>query len=128
MGSAIFGKTRRELIVLAILLAIAPAAGAQSIVDARRVEFTPSADHSSVDPTTGAALVTNYSLQVFVAGAPTSLQTVSLGKPTPEVDGMIRVDFVSLLTTALTPGVVYETLVSAVGPGGSAPSLRSNTF
>ena len=41
---------------------------------------------------------------------------------------MIRLDFVSLLPTPLTPGVLYETLVEAIGPGGRSASLRSNTF
>jgi hypothetical protein len=41
---------------------------------------------------------------------------------------MIRLDFVSLLPTPLTPGILYETLVEAIGPGGRSASLRSNTF
>jgi hypothetical protein len=126
--SRTFGKTRRGVIALAILVAIAPAVAAQSITDARRVEFTPSTDHNAVDSATGAALVQRYSLQMFLAGGTTALQTVDLGKPTPEADGMIRVDFVALLGTPLTPGVIYESVVSSVGPGGSAASARSNTF
>lgn len=102
-------------------------ASGQSIVDARRVEFTPSADHSVVDPD-GAALVTRYSLDVFVQGGTTAIASADLGKPAPDPDGMIRVDFVALLDTALTPGVIYETVVAAVGPGGAADAPRSNTF
>jgi hypothetical protein len=41
---------------------------------------------------------------------------------------MIRVDFVSLLPSPLTPGAIYEAVVSAVGPGGATPGARSNTF
>jgi hypothetical protein len=41
---------------------------------------------------------------------------------------MIRVDFVALSTTPLANGVVYESVVSTVGPGGTAPTPRSNTF
>lgn len=113
---------------LAILVAVlCPiAAAAQSIVDASRAEFTPSPDHSALDAG-GTAIVASYSLPIFVAGGATAVQTVSLGKPAPDPDGMIRVDFVSLLTSPLTPGVVYEMIVSAVGPGGSADSARSNT-
>jgi BACON domain-containing protein len=121
-------KVRRGLFASFLLLAITPAVSAQSIIDARRVEFTPSADHNATDPTTGAALVTNYTLQVFVAGGTIAVSTANLGKPAPEADGMIRLDYVALLTTALTPGVIYESVVSAVGPGGSAASARSNTF
>src|SRR3954470_1266327 len=128
MLSETFAKNRRGLMALLLLLAIAPAVSAQSITDARRVEFTPSADHNATDPTTGVALVTNYSLDVFVAGGATPVSSANLGKPTPATDGMIRLDFVALLTTPLTNGVVYEAVVSAVGPGGTATSTRSNTF
>ena len=122
------GQIRRRTSVafLAVLLWVSPVS-AQSIVDARRVEFTPSSDHSRVDGD-GVALVDRYSLHVFVAGATTAMQTVSLGKPVPGTDGMVRLDFVALLPTALTPGVIYEVLVEAVGPGGSSGGPRSNTF
>src|SRR3954467_2136179 len=128
MLSENFANVRRGLIALLMLLAIAPAASAQSITDARRVEFTPSADHNATDPTTGAALVTNYTMDVFVAGGATAVSSANLAKPTPDIDGMIRVDFVTLLTTPLTNGIVYESVVNAVGPGGTAASTRSNTF
>ena len=128
MVLANFARVRRGLIALLILLTIAPAVSAQSIIDARRVEFTPSADNNAVDPTTGAALVTNYTLDVYPAGGATKASSANLAKPTPDVDGMMRLDFVALLTTALTPGAVYESVLSAVGPGGTAPSARSNTF
>jgi hypothetical protein len=113
--------------VLLLIACGTVSATAQSIVDARRIEFTPSPDHSVLDAN-GVALVTNYSLQVFVAGGTTAAQTVSLGKPAPDPDGMIRLDFVALLPTPLTPGVVYEALVEAVGPGGGSGGIRSNTF
>ncbi len=128
MVSGKFSVVRRGLIASIVLLAIAPAVSAQSIIDARRVEFTPSADHNAVDPTTGAALVTNYTINVYLAGGSSVVSSANLGKPTPQTDGMIRVDFVALLTTALSNGVVYESVVSAVGPGGTSSSTRSNTF
>lgn len=118
----------RGIATLAIVLSIAPTVAAQSITDARRVEFTPSPDHDAVDQSSGLALVNNYTLDVFIAGGTVSQGTANLGKPALDTDGMIRVDFVSLLPTPLTPGVIYETVVSAVGPGGSAASDRSNTF
>jgi hypothetical protein len=110
------------------VLSFAPTVAAQSITDARRVEFTPSPDHNAVDPTSGLALVTNYTLDVFISGGTVPTQTANLLKPTPDIDGMIRVDFVSLLPSPLALGVIYEAVVSAVGPGGTAPSARSNTF
>lgn len=116
-------------LLVAFLLALSwpVVARAQTIVDARRVEFTPSVDNDVLVNST--PIVTNYSLTVFVAGDITPAETVNLGKPAPDVDGMIRVDFVALLVSPLTPGIVYETALSAVGPGGaSSPSTRSNTF
>src|SRR5262245_30664100 len=121
-------RTFRGLLACIMVLAIAPVVAAQSIVDARRVEFTPSPDHSAVDPTSGVALVTNYAMDIYVAGGTTVVQSANLGKPTPETDGKIRVDFVALLATPLTTGVVYESIVKAVGPGGTGSSTRSNTF
>jgi len=58
----------------------------------------------------------------------TIVATANLGKPTPDADGMMRVDFVAQLTTPLASGLVYESVLSAVGPGGSASTPRSNTF
>jgi hypothetical protein len=117
----------RGLFVLAMVLATVSAVSAQSIIDARRLEFVPSTDHNALDATTGDALVQSYSLQVFLAGG-AMVQTVDLGKPTPEADGLIRLDFVSWLSTPLTPGEIYEAVVAAVGPGGSSASAPSNTF
>jgi len=128
MLSERFVNVRRGLIAVILLLGIVPAVSAQSISDARRVEFTPSPDHSAVDPNSGAALVTNYTLDVYVAGGATPVSTANLGKPALDVDGMIRLDFVALLTTPLSNGIVYESIVSAVGPGGTSASTRSNTF
>src|SRR5689334_19811161 len=99
---------------------------AQSITDPQRVEFTPSADHNAVD-SSGTPLVQSYTLQIYISGGALT-QTVGLGKPAPDPDGYIRVNFVSLLTTPLTGGVTYEGRVSANGPGGSSTSLPSNTF
>ena len=114
--------------VLTMVLATASSVSAQSILDAGRVEFTPSPQHNAVDSTTGVPIVQSYSLQIFLAGGATPVQTVSLGKPSPESDGMIRVNFLSLLSPPLTPGVIYEAQVAAVGPGGRSASARSNTF
>jgi len=123
-----FGFSRCGMAALALVLAIAPPVAAQSITDARRVEFTPSPDHDTIDQASGLALVNNYTLDVFLAGGTTPVQTANLGKPVAESDGMIRLDFVSLLPASLTLGVIYEAVVSAVGPGGTTPGARSNTF
>ena len=52
---------------------------------------------------------------------------MDLGKPTPS-GGVIRVDFLPLLHSVPTPGVVFEARVTAVGPGGSTASSLSNGF
>src|SRR5262245_60024786 len=128
MVSETIATMRRVLITVAVLLALAPAASAQSITDARRVEFTPSADHNATDPSSGVALLTNYAMDVYTAGGSTVISSANLGKPAPGTDGMIRLDFVALLTTPFTPGVVYEAIVKSVGPGGTQSSTRTNTF
>ncbi len=122
-------RTAATALCLAVLAALlfAPAAGAQSIIDARRVEFIPSAEHALLDAS-GAPLLQRYTLGVFVVGAALPLATADLGKPDPDTDGLIRLDFVSRLSAPLLPGVTYEAVVSAVGPSGVSASLASNTF
>ena len=93
--------SRAGAALLIISLAGSAKASGQSIVDARRVEFAPSSDHGVIDPGSGGALVTRYSLDVFVMGGTTAIASADLGKPAPDPDGMIRVDFVALLDTAL---------------------------
>ncbi len=73
-------------------------------------------------------LLSRYSMAIYPAGGATPLETVDLGKPSPDPDGFIRVNFAVLLTIPLTPGQSYEATVSAIGPGGSSASGRSNTF
>ena len=104
----------------------APFAAAQAIVDAGRAEFTPSADHTRTSG--GVPVLTSYELRIFVAGATQVTRSVNLGKPSPGTDGLIRVNFLSLLTTPLLRGVIYEARVAAVGPGGSSASGLSNQF
>ena len=114
-------------VVLAALLVPAARVQAQSIVDARRVEFTPSTQHNEV-MANGAPVVERYTVDVFVAGSPWPVASADLGKPAPGSDGLIRIDFVSLLSTPLANGVTYEALVEAVGPGGRSGGTRTNTF
>ena len=117
----------RCVVVIVAVLCGASAVSAQSILDANHVVFTPSVDDGVVDAS-GVALLTNYSMDIFVAGGTAAVETLNLGKPAPQTDGYIHVDFVSLLTTPLTAGVSYEATVSSVGPAGIAASPRTNTF
>jgi len=111
---------------VALLLNAAPVR-AQSIVDAQRAEFSPSPDNDAI-ASDGTPVVQKYTLWVYVGGGSTAFATADLGKPAPDPDGFIRVDFSRLLSTPLQPGVVYESRVSADGPGGSSQSSVSNTF
>jgi hypothetical protein len=119
-------RVRLSALLAGLLLAAAPAYG-QSIVDARRVEFTPSPDHNAVNQS-GTPLIDHYSIDVYLAGAQWPVASAILGKPAPDPDGFIRVDFVALLPVALATGVNYEALVESVGPGGRSGGTRTNTF
>jgi hypothetical protein len=120
-------SVRRVLIgVFVLTLVHATRLHAQSILDAQRVQFTPSADNNTLGGD-GTPVVSNYTLTIYVAGGSTPFATANLGKPTPDADGMMRVDFSTLLSTPLQVGVSYEAVVAAVGPSGSGSSARSNT-
>src|SRR5688500_13465391 len=112
--------------MIVALVVLRPAqAESQTVADATQAEFSPSADHSVNGPD-GKPLVTSYVLQIFTVGSATVVQAINLGKPTPETDGYIRVDFASRLSSPLTPGVEYEARVMGVGSSGTASSGLSN--
>jgi len=100
---------------------------AQSVVNPTRAEFTPSADHSATLPD-GSPTVDHYELEFYLIGAATPFQVATLGKPAPEPDGVIRVNFASVLTSYPAPGIVYDAAVTAVGSSGVGRSTLSNTF
>jgi hypothetical protein len=100
--------------------------GLTASADAGRVEFTPSADHNLV--TDSIAHVTSYELRIFNAGTSELVRSVDLGKPSPQSDGFIRMDYLSRLSTPLAAGRQYEARVAAIGPGGTAVSDPSNQF
>jgi Putative binding domain, N-terminal len=123
--------TIRTLVVplaTGLLLALAPApALGQSITDPTAAEFDPSADHNATTPD-GTALVVRYELQFYMAGAAAPFQTGSLGKPAIGTGGRIRVTLASVFANVPTPGIIYESRVAAVGPGGTGTSAASNSF
>ena len=90
MQRSIRGYVWLGVFVVALTLAAASPVSAQSVLDGRRAEFSPSAEHNAVDPTTGVPLVSSYLLQIFVAGGGTPVRSVNIGKPAPEVDGNIH--------------------------------------
>ena len=119
-------RVAHHAFVVFVVVASTIALSAQTVVDPRYVEFTPSADHNTL-ASDGTPLVQRYSLSLFATGSSVAFDTMDLGKPTPSA-GIIRVDFLPLLHTVPTPGVVYEARVTAVGPGGSTASALSNQF
>src|SRR5205814_10639229 len=54
--------------------------------------------------------------------------SLNLGKPAPQADGMIRVDYNQMFAAWPLPNTQSEGRVSAVTTGGSATSDPSNTF
>ena len=119
---------RAGLAVLAIALFSASAvAQTAAVIDPRIVEFDPSPDHSATG-SDGNPVVTRYDLELYVVDGTTPVRVVALGKPAPQTDGKIRVDFTTLLTPWPAPGTVYEARVAAIGPAGVGRSTESNTF
>ena len=119
---------RRGLVAALLFLSMAAAASAQSITNPTRIEFSPSAPPNALDVRTGTPLVQRYTLDIYRSGSATIVQRVDLGKPAPDADGMIRVNFLALLTAPLSTGVVDEAVVNAVGSVETASSGRSDTF
>ena len=119
-------RVAHHAFVILLVVASGIALTAQTVVDPRYVEFTPSADHNTL-ASDGTPLVQRYSLSVFVVGSSVAFDTMDLGKPTPS-GGVIRVDFLPLLHSVPTPSVVFEARVTAIGPGGTTGSTVSNGF
>jgi len=105
---------------------ILPRIAAAQTASPQIVEFDPSTDHDAVAG--GVALVDRYELRFYILGGLISLHSIDLGKPSPQADGKIRFNFVSLLGTWPLDGVLYEARVAAVGPGGAGLSAPSNQF
>lgn len=113
-----------------LLLAFALCSGsahAQTVVNPKTVEFDPSADHSTLTAD-NQPMVQRYDLEIFVSGATQALTKVNLGKPSPQSDGKIRVDFSTLVAGWPLSDGTYLARVAAVGPSGAAESDPSNTF
>jgi hypothetical protein len=115
------------VLVAAFLCHFATTGFAQAVVDPATAEFDPSADHNALD-SSGAPLVNYYLLAIYSVGGTTAVQTINLGKPAPDSDGKIRIDFTALVSSLPAAGVAYEARVSAIGWGGAAASGVSNQF
>lgn len=118
----------RALVLTALLTALtASTARAQAAFDPRVLEFIPStADGERIAD--GRPAVTQYDVEIAVAGTAQVLQRVTLGKPPLAADGMMRVNLADRLTAAPVAGVSYVAHVLAVGPLGTTASVASNPF
>lgn len=114
----------RWMVFCIALVVIAQQAQAQT-VNPTKVEFTASADHAVV--VGGTPVVTGYEFNAVATNATGAIAlTRSLGKPAPDAAGMISVVIPELAT--ITPNTTYTATVTAVGPGGNAPSAASDPF
>jgi hypothetical protein len=126
LGDRLLRAAHHVLIVLLVVGSVI-ALSAQAVVDPRFVEFNASPDHTTVT-SDGTPVVERYSLAFYPVGSSVAFTTVNLGKPPVGAGGVIRVDFLPLLSVQPTPGVSFEARVAAVGPGGSTNSSVSNAF
>jgi len=110
-----------------LLLACAGQASAQVVANPRVAQFDPSPDHGSM-LNSATPVVTNYVLEVYIAGAPAPFHVMDMGKPHPAGDGKLYYDFGSVVAGWPLPGGTYESRIVAVGPQGMARSSPSNPF
>lgn len=78
--------------------------------------FLKSPDHATA----------TYDARVHPEGSATILLTIALGRPAPDVNGLITVNIAAQLT-ALGPGN-YEVSVATTTAGGTTDSAVSNAF
>jgi hypothetical protein len=72
--------------------------------------------------------VSGYQLSFYQVNAVDPFVTLDLGKPSPQSDGMIRVDYSAAVKQWPAPDVESFVRVVAVGDGGRSVSNPSNTF
>jgi hypothetical protein len=121
---------RRQAVLMALFTALVLCASrvhAQTVGDARRVEFLPSPDHDAIAED-GAPVVEHYSIEIYVTGARWPVASAELDKPAPDPDGVIRVVFLDDLSAPLVPGVTYEAVIYAIGAAGRSEGARSTAF
>jgi hypothetical protein len=120
-------RAHHFILLLSLIALPFNSATAQALIDPTGVEFTASVDHDASGPT-GQPIVSRYELLLYVAGSSSPTTIASLGKPSPDGAGTIRVPLASILSPRPPGGIVYEARIAAVGPGGSGISEPSNTF
>ena len=96
-------------------------------MDPTAVEFTASSDHDALGPN-GQTLVFRYELLLYAAGSSSPTTVASLGKPSPDDGGTIRMALASIFNPMPAGGITYEACIAAVGAGGSGISDPSNSL
>jgi hypothetical protein len=112
----------------ALLLALAAFPSvvvAQTTNDPRVVEFEPSPDHTRI--VRGGPMIDRYELRFYAVGSEALLQSIDMGKPSPDADGWIRYSFAGALTGWAVQNVPYEARVIAIGRYGPSPDAVSAT-
>jgi hypothetical protein len=121
-------KQRSLTFALWLLAASVPGSLYAQAMNPTTAKFGASPDHNAT-AADGTPAVTRYELDFYFAGALQPFQYLSLGKPTPDANNNISVNLATLLGGSVpAPGIVYESRVQAIGPGGSGVSTVSNTF
>lgn len=115
---------RSAILVTLFLLAAAPAA-AQTLDNPTTLVFLASPDHDVSD--LGQPKLKDYAVE-FVEPGSTVSQTLSLGKPQPDANRDITVDFAGLRSQLKVAPGQYTVRVVARGPGGEARSQPSAPF
>ncbi len=113
------------ILALALCLsAVSVHAQVPPVVNPTAVEFTPSADDSTIQ--NGAPVVSRYTMDIATVAAPTVVvRTVDFGKPAV-VNGKITPNISA--TVAGLPVGDYIAIIKAEGPGGVSPGLVSDPF
>jgi hypothetical protein len=113
---------------LCLLAASVPGTLHAQTINPTTAQFLASADHNTTT-SNGTPTVVRYELDFYLTGAAQPFRVLSLGKPTPDATNNISINLSTLFGGALPPaGIVYESRVLAIGPGGSGTSNVSNTF
>jgi hypothetical protein len=121
------GTTMCRYALTIVVAASAAPVAAQTATNPRLIEFVPSAEHSVLLPN-GYPAVQGYELGFYLPGGSLPFQTIYLGKPALQADGMVRYDFASQLTGWPLPDVDCEGHVAAYGPDGKSSGAVSNRF
>jgi hypothetical protein len=114
-------------LVIAVLSSLAGTATLQAQTNPNVVEFLPSPEHNLV-LSTGQPAVSGYQLWIYQNSASEPYMSMNLGKPAIQADGLVRVNFSTVMTAWPLPNIPSFGQVAVTSPNGPAMSLPSNTF